>query len=321
VDSLKPAVVVPTHAGGPRLAALLDSLAAQTVETEVVVVDNAAPVGTAALVAAHAPAARLVSLEENAGFGRAINHGVAATTSNVLVLVNDDAICEPYFVERLIVALAPSEGVVMAAGVLLAADDSMIDTAGIMFDETLLAFDYLHGEPLSILDVDVAEPLGPSGGAAAYDREAFEAVGGFDEAFFAYLEDVDLAARLLARGGHCRLAPDARAVHHHSATLGSASARKNELMGWSRGYMIGKYRIHRHPRLLARMLLAELAIAGGQIVVDGTVSGIRSRVQGFRAGMQRNAEPWPALPSAALQISVREALARRMRRRAARTSR
>ena len=99
----------------------------------------------------------------------------------------------------------------MAAGVMRdARSPGSIETAGIELDRTLLAYDYLNGEPLSALEGSVPDPIGPSGAAAAFDREAFLSVGGFDERIFAYLEDVDLVLRLRRDGGRCRLAQDAR---------------------------------------------------------------------------------------------------------------
>ena len=82
----------------------------------------------------------------------------------------------------------------------------LIDSAGMELDRTLLVYDYLNGEPLSAL-ADAADPIGPSPKAAAFDRDAFLAVGGFDERLFAYWEDVDLALKMLEAGGGCRLAP------------------------------------------------------------------------------------------------------------------
>ena len=307
---------MPTHVGGERLARLLESLSRQTIEHELVIVDNGSPASTQALIAADAPHARVIRMEENVGFGRAVNRGAEAAAGDVIVLLNDDVVCEPGFLESLTAALAPDEGVVMAAGVLLtAAEPETIDSAGIMFDRTLFAFDYLHGDHVTVLD-GAGDPLGPTGGAAAFDRRAFEAVGGFDEAFFAYLEDVDLTARLLARGGRCRLVRNARAVHHHSATLGSASKRKNELMGWSRGYSLGKYRLHRHPRLLARAVAGEASIAGGQVLIDRTPVSISSRIRGLRAGLAAPAEKVPDLPPSATKLSLLDVLRQRKRRRA-----
>jgi N-acetylglucosaminyl-diphospho-decaprenol L-rhamnosyltransferase len=309
-------VVVPSCNKAEMLALLLESLSRQTIEHEVVVVDNGSTDGTRELLATRFPHVSLLALPENIGFGRAINRGVSGTRAETLVFVNNDAVCEPDFLERLCAGLAPTEGIVMTAGVLLKAEDpETIDSAGIMFDRTLLAFDYLHGEPAGRLAVELPGPLGASGGAGAFARSAFDAVGGFDENFFAYLEDVDLAVRLISAGGRCRLAPGARAFHRHSATLGSGSARKNELMGWSRGYMLAKYRMHRRPALFVRAALAELAIASAQLVLDRTAVGVLARVRGFRAGLRAPTEGLPDLPEVARRISLAEALRRRAARR------
>lgn len=313
-----PAVIIPSFNGAAALRAALDSLRRQTVQHEVVVVDNASSDETARLLADRFPDVRVVALAENVGFGRALNIGVSACRAETLVFLNNDVECEPVFVERICASLDPSRGIVMAAGVLLDWNaPERIDSAGVVFDRTLFALDYLRGLPTDVLEREVADPLGPTGGAAAFHRPAFEAVGGFDEQFFAYLEDVDLVARLLARGGRCRLARHARARHRRSATLGAGSRRKNELMGWSRGYTVAKYRLHRHPGRLLRTLFAESTIAIGQLVVDRTAVSLTARVGGFRAGLRVQPEVVAALPSAAARVTLRGALSRRARHGAA----
>ena len=120
----------------------------------------------------------------------------------------------------------------MAAPVLVRlGNEGRIDTAGIVVDRSLHGFNHLYGEPVGILAVDPPDPLAPCGGAAAFDRAAFRELGGFDPAFFAYLEDVDLGIRCVARGWRCRLAPTAIAIHAHSGTLGEGSPAKNRLTG------------------------------------------------------------------------------------------
>src|SRR5262249_24083902 len=157
-----------------------------------IVVDNAGPRDVAEIVGRHDFAEHL-RLEENVGFGRAINRGAALSREDALVLVNDDCVCHPGFAEEIVGALHPAAGVVMAAGVRgEARDETTIDTAGVEVDETLLGFDYLNGLPLESIGPETPAPVGPCGGAAAFDRSAFADVGGFDENMFAYFEDVDL---------------------------------------------------------------------------------------------------------------------------------
>jgi len=313
-----PIVVVPSFNRADLLAELLGSLRRQTLAHSVLVVDNGSTDGTGAMLAARCPEVHVLELPENIGFGRAINRGVGACAADTLVLLNNDVVCHrPDFLERLVAGLDPARGVVMAGGVLLDAEDSdRIDTAGMEFDRTLLAYDYLHGAPAAVLERQLPDPLGPCAGAAAFDRAAFLAVGGFDESYFAYLEDVDLVARLLVAGGRCRLVRDARALHHHSSTLGSGSKRKNELMGWSRGYTIAKYRLHRRPRLLARALVAEAAIAAGQLLVDRTAVGLLARMRGFRVGLRSPPASLPDPTGPTRPVSTTAALRQRLRRRA-----
>src|SRR6202012_6184849 len=155
-------------------------------------------------------------------------------------------------------------------------------------------------------------PLGPTGGAALYRREAFEALGGFDERIFLYYEALALALRLAARGGGCRLAPDARALHAYSAGLGAASAAKYARTGWSRGYMLRRYGVMSDPRLALRVLASEGAIGAGQLLRDHTAAGIRGRVRGFRegSGERRGTGAAPLL-----DVTTCEAIALRRRRR------
>lgn len=201
----------------------------------------------------------------------------------------------------------------MVAGVLVQErDPALIDSAGVVADRTLMGFDYLHGEPLAAA-LAAPDPLGPTGGAALYRRDAFEAVGGFDERIFLYYEDLDLALRIAAAGGRCRLAGEARAVHAYSASLGAASGRKYAHTGWSRGYMLRRYGVMSHPGLALRALACEGALCAGQVLRDHTAAGIRGRLRGWREGgalVRREVDGAPLL-----EISTREALERRRARR------
>ena len=165
----------------------------------------------------------------------------------------------------------------------------------------------------SALDGSVPDPIGPSGAAAAFDREAFLSVGGFDERIFAYLEDVDLVLRLRRDGGRCRLAKDAHGVHEHSATLGSGSPRKDYLAGFGRGYLLRKWSVI-SPRRLPAVLLREIGQAAIQTVMDRNLGPVRGRVHGLRAGRPSEAYPSPEVLGS--PPSLRSTVRRRWRRRA-----
>jgi N-acetylglucosaminyl-diphospho-decaprenol L-rhamnosyltransferase len=309
---VRPGVYIPNFNGGEHLARALESLRAQTVEADVIVVDNGSSDGSDRMVAERFPEVVLLQMQENLGFGTALNRAVAAHPTDAIVLLNNDAAAEPRFVEALLDGLG--SGVDSVAGVMLQErDPGLIDSAGVVADRTLMGFDYLHGEPVAAA-ASAPAPLGPTGGAALYRREAFEAVGGFDERIFLYYEDLDLALRLAARGGACRLAPEARALHAYSAGLGAASAAKYARTGWSRGYMLRRYGVMSDPRLALRVLASEGAIGAGQLLRDHTAAGIKGRVRGFRAGAGLERRDIAGAPL--LDITTNEAIALRRRRRA-----
>jgi len=308
---VRPAVYIPNFNGSAQLGRTLRGLAAQTQPTDVVLVDNGSADDSVELARGELPGIEVLELGENLGFGPALNRAVAAHPADALILLNNDAEPEPRFVEALLDGLGG--GVDSVAGVLLQERaPELIDSAGVVADTTLMGFDYLHGEPVETA-AGAADPLGPTGGAALYRREAFEAVGGFDERIFLYYEDLDLSLRLAAGGRRCRLAPGARALHSYSASLGAASAAKYARTGWSRGYMLRRYGVMRNPRLALRALACEGALCAGQLLKDRTAAGLKGRLRGWRDGA--GLEPREVDGSALLDLSAGEALAMRRRRR------
>lgn len=310
-------MIVATRGPAERLRRLLDSLALQTVAHETIVVDNGSEGGVVGDVCAGYDFARSIRLERNAGFSLPVNLAAREAAGESLVLINDDCVCDADYVERVVAALDPGAGIVMAASVMRdVADPSLIDSAGMELDRTLLVYDYMNGYPVSALQDDPPDPIGPSAAAAGFDRDAFLEVGGFDERIFAYWEDVDLVLRLRRAGGSCRLATRAGGTHEHSATLGSGSAAKNYLTGWGRGYTLRKWSVMRSPGRVASVLARELVICAGQAVIDRNVTGVRGRVRGWRVGEEVEALPYPEdLATAGGGSSLLGTLRRRFDRR------
>ncbi|HTU13951.1 MAG TPA: glycosyltransferase family 2 protein [Solirubrobacterales bacterium] len=307
-----PTAYIPTLDGRERLRLALDSLRGQTVRCDVVVVDNGSTDGTQSMVRDEFPECLLIELRQNHGFGSALNQAISGSGEGPILLLNNDVILEPGFVAE-ISATAEATGAEMIAGVLLRDDGSgEIDSAGVIADRgTLMAFDFLEGRPAGA--VDTAEtPLGPSGGAALYDRAAFNAVGGFDPEIFAYYEDLDLALRMRLRGYRCALSKNARGTHSRSATLGSRSSAKYGITGWSRGYLICRYGVMTTFSGAVRTIVLEGFVCLGQILVERTASGLRGRIKGWRAasGMPRRRLPEEGLT----RVSTRRAILERLRR-------
>jgi len=299
--------VIPTRDGRERLTEALESLEGQTVEHEVVVVDNASSDGTAELVAERFPRVRVLRLEENLGFGRAVNRGVELVETSIVVLVNNDAVCEPEFVGRMVDAFE-DDRTGMVAGVLLQHDDpGLIDSAGIELDPTLRSWDQLWNRPVAALP-NAADPVGPCGGAAAYRIAAWREVGGFDDAFFAYWEDVDLALRLRLAGWEGVRHRDARVLHKHGQTLGAASPAQRRLEAFGRGFVLARYRVGRRG-LRTKLQIAALdwPVLAVHLVIRRELGPIRERLRGRRAGLSR---PPLRAPFELARVSFGEALSR-----------
>ncbi len=310
-DLMMPTAYIPTLDGEDRLREVLSGLRGQTTPCHVVVIDNGGKPGTESLLRSEFPQFEYFRPDHNEGFGLALNHAISIRGEGPVLLLNDDLRPQPEFVANMMAVFEKGEPVV--AGVLLRDDGTnTIDSAGVVADrETLTAFDYLEGQPLAAVD-GAPPPLGPTGGAALFDRDAFDQVGGFDQRIFAYYEDLDLALRLRAAGYGCAIAADALAIHRRSSTLGVRSARKYGMTGWSRGDLIRRYGVLESLRPAIRTVAFEAVVVAGQLLLDHTTAGLRGRIRGWR---EARGLPKRALSSSGLgDYSLRESIRARIRR-------
>lgn len=308
-----PTVYIPTLTGGERLAACLEALRSQTVEVEVVVADNGAGEGCASMLEARFPEVVRIGFEgRNLGFGAALNRAVDQHGQGPVILLNDDTLPEPAFVENMVAAWDDGDTAMVAGVLLRARQPELIDSAGVACDRTLTGWDYLTGEPVARLE-GAADPIGPTGGGALYDRDAFRAVGGFDQGLFLYYEDLDLALRMCLAGYSCRLARGARALHEGSATIGRRAAEKYRNTGFGRGYLLRKYRIMRHPRLALKVAISDVSAGLAQFFLDRTLAGVRGKRDGWRAARTVDSldAPFDQLAPASIRNHTRVRLSRR----------
>jgi N-acetylglucosaminyl-diphospho-decaprenol L-rhamnosyltransferase len=274
-------VVVVTWHGREVLTSCLEHLARQTESHDVIVVDNASHDGTAELVRERFPHVTFLELPENRGFGAAVNAGVAVGSGEAVVLVNNDLDADPGFVAAILEPLRADAAVGMVAGMTLMPGREAIDAFGIQLDAGLAAYNRLRHQPVDG-DADGGLLAGPSGGAAAYRRTAFEAVGGFDETLIAYGEDVDLLLRLRAAGWAPAAAPDARGIHLGGATIGVDSPRQRWLAGFARGFVLRRWGVLRSRGALHALAVDALVVGWG-LARHRTLVPLRSRIAGWRA--------------------------------------
>lgn len=299
-------VVIVTWRGRELLASCLDHLRRQTVDHHVIVVDNDSRDGTVELVREQYPDVSLLEMGRNAGFGVANNRGVELGTAPYLVLVNNDVDVEPDFLERAVAPLRDDPRCGAVATLTTRPDSGLVDQIGIELDPGLGAYSRGTGQVADALSVGTL--AAPCAGAAAYRRTAFDQVGGFDEALFAYSEDLDLGLRLRNAGWEFAEARDARGVHLGGATTGNGSPMQRRLSSFGRGFILGRYRIGSwRGRLHA--LIAETGIVAWGLLRHRTVVPLTERVRGAMASRRTPRQPLDG-KAIAQQIGISTALRR-----------
>ncbi|MDP8979090.1 MAG: glycosyltransferase [Acidobacteriota bacterium] len=242
------AVVVVNWNRRDLLRACLQSLARQRIDHpfDVVVVDNGSGDGSPEMVLgefSNIPAFRLQLIRnpDNRGFCAANNQGFAATDSEYVALLNNDAEAAPEWLASLRSAFEPLPEVGMAASKILVFDDPRrIDKAG----HLIYPDGQNRGRGTGELDSGqydrVEEVLWPDGCAAMYRRAMLNEIGGFDEDFFAYADDAELGLRARIAGWTCIYMPSAVVRHHRAATLGLRSGQRLELIERNRVLLAAK---------------------------------------------------------------------------------
>ena len=306
-------VVIPTYNGWELTERCLQHLGRQTAPHRLIVVDSGSSDGTPEAVRRGSPAARLVETGANLGFSVACNRGAAAGDADVIVLLNNDVECRPDFLERLVAPLDGDAQVGSVAAVLLQPENNVVDSVGLTADRTLAGFPRHHGRPIAAAGDSSPILTGPSGGAAAYRRAAWEEMGGLDEGVFFYLEDLDLALRLLSAGWKPAVALDALAVHRGAASIGRRSARQRRQAGFSRAYFLRRYGLLRSTAA-ARVVLTEATVVTADGLLERDLEALRGRLAGWRAAADRPRHPGPPPEAIDRSIGLRESL--RLRRSA-----
>jgi len=197
---------------------------------ETIVVDNGSSDGSLALIARDHPEVRVIALPRNTGFAHAANRGLAATSAAAVALVNTDVVLAPDWLARTERALGADETVAAVACKMVdLASPELLYDAGDVLRRDGVCVQRGRRRPDDGRYDDPGEVFAACAGAALYRREAVAGVGGFDERFFAYLEDVDLGLRLRLAGWRCAYEP---AVARHAGG-GSSWQLQRSVSAWA----------------------------------------------------------------------------------------
>jgi GT2 family glycosyltransferase len=263
-------VVVVNFNGRDYLDACLGSLRDldyPAAQVEVILIDNASTDGSVEHVRAAFPEVRVEVNGTNTGFSPAVNQGARLATGEYLALINNDARADPRWLREAVRVLEAERAVACVASKILRDDGRTVDYAGAQ-----MAF-YGHGFARGVELEETAEgalrrTLFASGGAMVTRTRLFGDVGGFDESYFAFFEDVDFGWRLWIMGHEVVYVPDSKVYHRHHGTIARFGyARERYLL--ERNALSTIFKNYEDDRL-ARALPASLVLTLARALdVDG----------------------------------------------------
>lgn len=278
--------VIPVHNRADLLERLLATLGKQTIPFhEIVVVDNASTDGAPEM--ARAFGCRVIEMGENAGFARAVNRGWRAARSEWVAILNSDIELDSRWLEHLTVSAADAS---FATGTIVSATNhEIVDGTYDLVSRAACAWRAGHGESTrngahAASHGERAFPIAIAPATAClYRRDVLDRLGGFDERYVSYLEDVDLGLRCLREGFMGVYVPGAIAYHHGSATLGRWNPRvvrlisRNQVMLVACHYDLALFRSCFRAILAGQLLWGLVALRHGRPLawIAGKVDGLR----------------------------------------------
>jgi len=281
-------VVIVNFNAGQTLLRCLACLAEQTILPErIILIDNASTDGSLEgvreLLAERPELASRTAIDEtgsNLGFAAASNRGIAAAETEFVALVNPDAFAEPGWLAALLAAAAAHpECAAFGSRQMRAGRAGILDGIGDRWHFSGISWREGHGQPIQPEDLEPREIFSPCAAAALYRRQAVLDVGGFDEDYFCFGEDVDLGYRLRLAGQRARLVPDAVIEH-----VGGGSTPGETATYFGHRNTLWTLVKNTPGPLLAPALLAHLL----QSILLGIVFVVRGRGRAF-ARAKRNA--------------------------------
>jgi len=259
-------VIIVNYNGRHYLENCLSSLLQDGRDHEIILVDNASTDGSAGYVEQVFPMIKVLRNEINQGFGGGNNVGARSARGEVLAFLNPDVVVEPGWLEALVKVLDvnPSAGLVTSR-IMLLCDRGRVNTCG--NDIHLSGLTLCRGMRMDPETFnELAEVGAVSGAAFAIRRDLFKELGGFDEAFFLYMEDTDLSWRARLAGYQCLYVPSSVVYHDYTLRFGP---RKTFYQERNRYLMLLKSLQWRTLLVLApALLLAEVVTWGFALLRD-----------------------------------------------------
>ena len=217
-------VIVVNFNSGTRLEKCLAALSQQTIQDfDVVVVDNHSSDDSLNFQMPENLGVRVIKLTQNVGFAAANNHAVKAANTGWVAFLNPDAYARPDWVGSFVAAQKRYPDVDAFGSLQInALNPSLLDGAGDVYFAAGISYRAGFNHPIEDAPEE-GECFSPCAAAAFYKKETFDQLGGFEENFFCYFEDVDLGFRLRLAGGRAVQLRDAVVYHEGSAITSQLS--------------------------------------------------------------------------------------------------
>ncbi|MCR5674921.1 MAG: glycosyltransferase family 2 protein [Lachnospiraceae bacterium] len=290
-------VVIPNFNGAAELTGCVESVLRELPASAVIVVDDGSTDDSAEHLTQAHPDVRLIKNGRNEGFAHAVNRGIREADTPYVFLLNNDARIQPGALHTLLQTMEETGGRTFSVGakMLTRTEPRRIDNCGDLY--CVLGWAFTPGK-----DADAgwyshrAAVTSACAGAALYRREELLQLGGFDEAHFCYLEDVDLGIRARLHGYRNLYEPRALVLHTGSATSGSRhNAFKVRLTAGNNLYLLRK-------NFPAGVLLLHLPQLAAGVIIKGIyfgrkglgkayLAGLREGIAKIRAGRDRQIRP------------------------------
>ncbi len=284
-------VVVVYYFAGPLFERCLDALANQTWDDfEILVVDNGSDGNSLSELCKAESRIKVITPSGNIGFAAANNLAATQAHGEWLATLNPDAYPDSRWLEALVEASRRNPGFSLFASAQFDhARPELLDGAGDPYSPLGFAWRGGKGKSGHLLPHE-GKTFGPCAAAALYRKDVLLAAGGFDEAYFCYYEDVDLAFRMLLTGQGCLFIPTARVDHIGSAVSGAQSEFSV--------YHITRNRIWTFVKDMPGPLLAVLAVPAGIVLLRSLLmkdqrikaGAIKDAIRGFPALLARRRE-------------------------------
>lgn len=219
-------IVIPNYNGIKFIENCLKSLEIQSYkEFKITVIDNASTDGSNEVIRQKYSNVNLIELDKNYGFCKAVNDGIRNSDAEFVILLNNDTEVDEYFVEELLKAINKSDKIFSCSAKMIQLyNKDLIDDAGDYY--CALGWAFARGKSKSVTQYnDDNQIFAACAGAAIYRRDVFDEIGYFDEAHFAYLEDIDIGYRAKIYGYKNMYA--AKAIVYHAGS-GVSGSRYNE---------------------------------------------------------------------------------------------